>query len=145
MDEIDLSPGTRGFYYELAVGPIGLDKRTFPANKILALTKSEKYREPEVVEIKNRHGDTRDGVEAIWGNVVSTHARYIDARTAAKEYCTGPDGAELRRVCAEGRSPDTGFAAVVTMWDDDGHLNDDGARLYTRKYVIPAVKQFVDR
>lgn len=36
-------------------------KRAFTANKILAETKSEKYRELEVVVIKNRHGDTRNG------------------------------------------------------------------------------------
>ncbi len=40
---------------------------------------------------------------------------------------------------------DTAFTHHLELWDDDGHLNDDGARLYTRKYVIPAVKQFVER
>ena len=35
---------------------------------------------------------------------------------------------------------DTAFTRHVELWDDGGHMNDDGARLFTRTHVLPALE-----
>ena len=36
---------------------------------------------------------------------------------------------------------DTLFNHTASLWDDDGHLNHDGATLYTSERVIPLLKK----
>lgn len=37
-------------------------------------------------------------------------------------------------------SGDSSFSGKPELWDDDRHLNDTGAQMFTRRYVVPAIK-----